>query len=89
MATAEPTLSRGGRPGRHRRYGLNLPAAPSDAEKASYSDRDLAVIIRTSLASFGALLISQARFVFQNPIFAWTFLPFVLATIVYYIISLM
>ena len=30
--------------------------------KASYSDRDLAVIIRTSLASFGALLISQARF---------------------------
>jgi cellulose synthase (UDP-forming) len=88
MATAEPTLSRGGRPGRHRRYGLTLPAAPSDAEKASYSDRDLAVIVRTSLASFGALLISQARFVFQNPIFAWTFLPFVLATIVYYIISL-
>ncbi len=88
MATAERTLSRS-RPGRHRRYGLNLPAAPSDAEKASYSDRDLAVIIRTSLASFGALLISQARFVFQSPVFVWTFLPFVLATIGYYVISLL
>ena len=40
MATAEPTLSPGGKPGRHRRYGLNLPAAPSDAEKASYADRN-------------------------------------------------
>ena len=88
MATAERTVP-GSRPGRHRRYGLNLPAPPTDAEKASYSDRDLAVIIRTSLASFGALLISQARFVFQSPVFAWTFLPFVLATIAYYVISLL
>lgn len=88
MATAERTVP-GSRPGRHRRYGLKLPAAPTDAEKASYSDRDLAVIIRTSLASFGALLISQARFVFQSPVFAWTFLPFVLATIAYYVISLL
>ena len=69
--------------------GPNLPAPPTAAEKASYSDRDLAVIIRTSLASFGALLISQARFVFQSPVFAWTFLPFVLATIAYYVISLL
>ena len=88
MATAERTVP-GSRPGRHRRYGLKLPAPPTDAEKASYSDRDLAVIIRTSLASFGALLISQARFVFQSPVFAWTFLPFVLATIAYYVISLL
>ena len=88
MATAERTLSRS-RPGRHRRYGLNVPVSPSDTEKASYSDRDLAVIIRTSLASFGALLISQARFVFQTPVFFWTFLPLVLATIAYYIISLL
>ena len=66
--------------GRHRRYGLNLPNPPSDEEKARYADRNLALIIRTSLASFGALLISQSRFVFLNPVFTWIFLPFVLFT---------
>ena len=68
MATAERAVQRG-RPGRHRRYGLSLPAAPTDEEKTGYADRNLALIIRTSLASFGALLISQARFVFLNPAF--------------------
>ena len=87
MATAERALYRSG-PGRHRRYGLGLPAAPSDAEKTGYADRNLALIIRTSLASFGALLISQARFVFLSPAFTWSFLPFVTFTIAYYVISL-
>ena len=87
-ATAERTPPRS-KAGRHRRYGLNLPAPPSDAAKASYSDRDLAVIIRTSLISFGALLISQARFVLQSPVFTLTFLPFVLATIAYYVMTLL
>lgn len=87
MATTEQALS-GSRPGRHRKYGLSLPAAPSDDEKVSYADRNLALIIRTSLASFGALLISQSRFVFLNPVFTLLFLPFVLATIFYYGISL-
>src|ERR1700744_3613867 len=87
MATAEETFTRS-RPGRHRKYGLSLPAAPSDDEKASYADRNLALIIRTSLASFGALLISQARFVFLDPAFTWIFLPFVSFTICYYGISL-
>jgi cellulose synthase (UDP-forming) len=87
MATAEETLSRS-RPGRHRKYGLSLPAAPSDDEKASYADRNLALIIRTSLASFGALLISQARFVFLTPAFTWAFLPFLSFTVCYYGISL-
>ena len=87
MATAErDALPQ--RPGRHRRYGLGLPAAPTDDEKTGYSDRNLALIIRTSLASFGALLISQARFVFLNPVFTWVFLPFVVFTIAYYVISL-
>ena len=81
------TLSGSGT-GRHRRYGLGLPAAPTDDEKTGYSDRNLALIIRTSLASFGALLISQARFVFLNPVFTWVFLPFVVFTIAYYVISL-
>jgi cellulose synthase/poly-beta-1,6-N-acetylglucosamine synthase-like glycosyltransferase len=87
MATAERALYRSG-PGRHRRYGLGLPAAPTDAEKTSYADRNIALIIRTSLASFGALLISQARFVFLNPMLTWLFLPFVVFTIAYYAISL-
>ncbi|HEY1617775.1 MAG TPA: hypothetical protein VGG25_09165, partial [Streptosporangiaceae bacterium] len=60
MATAEQSLAPSG-PGRHRRYGLLLPAAPGEEEKARYADRNLALIIRTSLASFGALLISQSR----------------------------
>jgi cellulose synthase (UDP-forming) len=87
MTTTERTLPRSS-PGRHRRYGLTVPAAPSDDEKVSYADRNLAIIIRTSLASFGALLISQARFVFLTPIFTWSFLPFVAFTIAYYVISL-
>lgn len=87
MATTERTLGQGGA-GRHRRYALSLPAAPSDKEKEAYADRNLALIIRTSLASFGALLISQARFVFLNPMFTWLFLPFLIFTVTYYIISL-
>lgn len=87
MATTERPLSRSGS-GRHRKYGLSLPAPPSNREKASYADRNLALIIRTSLASFGALLISQARFVLLSPAFALAFLPFVSVTICYYVISL-
>ncbi|MFI5068927.1 MAG: glycosyltransferase family 2 protein, partial [Streptosporangiales bacterium] len=75
-------------PGRHRRHGLVLPAAPSDEEKRGYADRNLALIICPSLASFAALLISQSRFVFLSPAFAWSFLPFVGFTIAYYVISL-
>jgi cellulose synthase (UDP-forming) len=87
MATAEGTLPRTGR-GRHRRYGLGLPAPPTDEEKNSYADRNVALIIRTSLASFGALLISQARFVFLDPAFTWSFMPFVAFTVAYYLLSL-
>ena len=88
MAATEQPVYRSGGPGRHRRYGAGLPAAPLDMEKTGYADRNLALIIRTSLASFGALLISQVRFVFLNPIFTWVFLPFVAFTVAYYLISL-
>jgi cellulose synthase (UDP-forming) len=87
MPTAESAPVRGG-PGRRRRGGLHLPAAPTDAEKASYADRNIALITRASLASFGALLISQFRFIFFSPPFAWAFLPFVAFTLAYYLISL-
>lgn len=87
MATAERTLSHSGF-GRHRRNGIVVPAAPTDEEKTGYADRNLALIICPSLASFAALLISQIRFVFLSPAFTWTFLPFVVFTIIYYVISL-
>jgi cellulose synthase (UDP-forming) len=87
MATAERALSHSAS-GRHRRHGLVLPAAPTDEEKTGYADRNLALIICPSLASFAALLISQTRFVFLNPAFMWSFLPFVAFTIAYYVISL-
>jgi hypothetical protein len=87
VATAEPAVYRAG-PGRHRRYGLGLPAAPTDEETTRYVDRNLALIVRTSLASFGALLISQARFVFLSPVFTWSLLPFVAFTCAYYLLSL-
>src|SRR5436309_3879215 len=69
-------------------YGLGLPPAPTDEETTRYVDSNLALIVRTSLASFGALLISQARFVFLTPVFTWCFLPLVAFTCAYYLISL-
>ena len=87
MSTAERALYRVGRR-RHRKYGLGVPDAPTDSEKTGYADRNLTQIIHTSLASFGALLISQVRFVFLSPALTWFFLPFVAFTIAYYVISL-
>jgi cellulose synthase (UDP-forming) len=52
-----------------------------------YADRNLALIIRTSLASFGALLISQARFVLLSPPLL-ALAPFIMFTLAYYVISL-
>jgi cellulose synthase (UDP-forming) len=81
-----------GRPGqsadRHaQRSEPKLPVPPSDAEKDLYADRNLALIIRTSLASFGALLISQGRFVaLSPPLLALS--PLIAFTLAYYVISL-
>ena len=76
-----------GAAGSHRREGAHLPVPPSDEDKASYTDRNPALIIRTSLASFGALLISQARFIASAPILL-VFAPFIVFTLAYYLISL-
>jgi cellulose synthase (UDP-forming) len=64
-----------------------LPLAPSDAEKLDYSDRNLAIIMRASLFSFGALLISQARFLMSAPPLL-IFAPLLAFTLIYYLISL-
>jgi cellulose synthase (UDP-forming) len=64
-----------------------LPAPPTDAEKYAYCDRNLALILRASLFSFGALLISQARFLLTVPALL-VFAPLIGFTVVYYLISL-
>jgi cellulose synthase (UDP-forming) len=64
-----------------------LPVPPGEAEKASYSDRNIALILRASLFSFGALLISQARFIITAPPLL-IFAPLLAFTVVYYLISL-
>jgi cellulose synthase (UDP-forming) len=87
MTTVERSVSQRGR-GRHRQFGLGLPPPPTNYEKSAYADRNIALIIRTSIASFGALLISQSRFLFLSPLLTWVFLPFVAFTIAYYLISL-
>jgi cellulose synthase (UDP-forming) len=74
----------GGHPARE---GPGLPVPPSDAEKDMYADRNLALIIRCSLASFGALLISQTRFVLLSPPLL-ALAPFIVFTLAYYVISL-
>jgi cellulose synthase (UDP-forming) len=87
MVTAERAPSRSGA-GRHRRYGLVPPQPPSDEEKTRYADRNLALINRALLGSLGALLISQFRFVFLNPVCTLIFLPFLVFSLGYYALSL-
>ncbi len=76
--------------GAHRRQAratAGLPAAPTDAEKVSYADRGIALITCSSLISFGALLLSQTRFItVSRPLLA--LMPLLTFTIAYYVISL-
>ncbi|HEX4831410.1 MAG TPA: cellulose synthase catalytic subunit [Trebonia sp.] len=75
------------RPGRPPRGGgACLPLAPSEREKESYAERNIALIIRASLASFGALLISQEKFVRTEPVLL-AFAPLLVFTVAYYVIS--
>jgi cellulose synthase (UDP-forming) len=76
------------RPGRPRPGDLPyLPLAPDEREKGAYADRNVALITRASLASFGALLISQCKFVLVEPVLL-VFAPLLAFTVVYYVISL-
>jgi cellulose synthase (UDP-forming) len=69
-----------------RRPPRGLPACPTDVEKALYADRGIALIIFSSMISFGALLLSQARFVtVSRPLLF--LMPLLTFTIAYYLIS--
>jgi cellulose synthase (UDP-forming) len=65
----------------------HLPIPPTDAEKTLYADRNLALINRASLVSFGALLISQIGFVLIQPALL-ALAPLVIFTLVYFVISM-
>ena len=63
------------------------PAPPGDAERDSYGDRGLALVTLSSLISFGALLLSQAKFLaVSGPLLL--LVPLIAFTFAYYLISL-
>ncbi len=64
-----------------------LPSAPSNAEKYIYAKRRLLPLTLFSLISFAAILISQLRFAAQDRSLL-IFLPLILCTAVYYLVSL-
>ena len=64
-----------------------LPKPPDDQEKHSYVQRHLWVLVCCSVVSFGCLALSQLRLALFAP-WMWLFLPLLLFTILYYMISL-
>lgn len=64
-----------------------LPQPPTDDEKYIYAKRRLWVLTLCSLVSFVCLVISQFRLSQANPWF-WAYVPFLIFTIGYYLISL-
>jgi cellulose synthase (UDP-forming) len=64
-----------------------LPTPPDDQEKYCYIRRHLWVLVFCSLVSFSCLALSQLRLVHSTP-WMWLFLPFLLFTILYYVVSL-
>lgn len=64
-----------------------LPQPPDDREKYSYIKRYLWVLTCCSMVSFGCLALSQFRLAQSTP-WLWVYLPFLLFTILYYLVSL-
>jgi cellulose synthase (UDP-forming) len=64
-----------------------LPQPPDDREKYSYIRRHLWVLTCCSLVSFSCLALSQFRLAQSTP-WLWVYLPFLLFTILYYLVSL-
>ncbi|HET8915825.1 MAG TPA: cellulose synthase catalytic subunit, partial [Propionibacteriaceae bacterium] len=64
-----------------------LPSPPDVHEKYCYIRRHIWVLISCSVISFGCLTLSQWRLVHSTP-WMWLYLPFLLFTILYYVVSL-
>jgi cellulose synthase (UDP-forming) len=60
---------------------------PNVQEKYCYVKRHIWVLVCCSLVSFGCLSLSQLRLARSTP-WMWLFLPFLLFTILYYVVSL-
>src|SRR5258707_568030 len=65
-----------------------LPLPPTDAEKSHYADRNATLLTHASMFSFGALLVSQIRFVSTLWLLFVVFGPMLIFTVLYYLISL-
>ena len=64
-----------------------LPLPPTDEEKYSWIDREMALLVVFSCISVICLTVSQIHFVLISPILT-VFVPFLLLTLVYFVISL-
>lgn len=64
-----------------------LPQPPDDREKYAYIGRRLWVLTCCSLVSFSCLTVAQFRLARSTP-WLWVYLPFLLFTILYYLVSL-
>jgi cellulose synthase (UDP-forming) len=64
-----------------------LPSPPDVQEKYCYVQRHIWLLVSCSVVSFSCLAVSQLRFAQSTP-WMWLFLPFLLFTILYYLISL-
>ncbi len=67
--------------------GQPLPTPPTDIEKYSYVHRELPLLVGVSMVSVTCLTISQLFFIRLNP-WLWFVIPFLVFTLVYYLISL-
>lgn len=64
-----------------------LPLPPTDEEKYSWVDREMVLLVVFSCVSMVCLTVSQIHFVLISPALA-VFVPFLLLTLVYFVISL-
>ena len=65
-----------------------IPIQVSDTEKYIYSDRGYHTLIGFSIISFVFAMISSSTFLYNTPAL-WVLSPFIILTIVYYIVSLL
>src|SRR5512132_421065 len=83
------SIAHGRRQARYRSTNIAglLPQPPDDREKYSYIGRHVWVLTCCSLVSFSCLAVSQFRLAQSTP-WLWVYLPFLLFTILYYLVSL-
>lgn len=64
-----------------------LPSAPTDFEKYSYTHRNFRLLLPFSLISFALTTYSMSHFIAANPVL-WSMFVYLILTIAYYLVSL-